>query len=153
MVDIHHQCRCAAPLATTFGYVDDFTNAPHWMFGLSALTPAPGSAPHGLGAVFEGSFSVPPVRLSATIEITEWEQDAVIAYRSVKGFRNWSTWRFRSEGPEQTLIDVDFSYELPGGLAGKALGRALEPVIALTVNRSDAAARREIEAVHAASGG
>jgi hypothetical protein len=49
-------------------------------------------------------------------------------------------------GPAETKIGVTFSYELPGGLAGRVLGKALEPIVALSVRHSDEALRRAIEA-------
>lgn len=147
MVDIHHEGSCAAPLDVAFAYLDDYRNATTWMFGLAAFTPA-GELDCGLGAVFTGTFQVKPVKLTSTIEVTEWEQDRVIAFESIKGFRNWSTWHFAADGPERTVIRVTFSYELPGGLAGRALGKALEPIVAVSVRHSDEALRREIEARH-----
>jgi len=144
MVDIHHEGSCAAPVEVAFAYLDDFRNATDWMFGLSKFTPA-GDQDQGLGAVFDGTFAVKPVKLSSTIKITEWKQNEVIAFESVKGFRNWSTWRFLADGPDRTTIKVVFSYELPGGLAGRALGKALEPIVSLSVRHSDEALRREIE--------
>lgn len=151
MVDIHHRGECAAPLRTAFDYVDNYRNATSWMFGLSSLRPV-GELEHGLGARFHGTFAVKPIKLSSTIEVIEWEQDAVIAFESVSGFPNSSTWRFRAEGPQRTVIEVVFHYQLPGGLAGKALGKALEPIVALSVRHSDAALRRNIEAAHNSSG-
>src|SRR5579875_638381 len=130
MVDIHHEGSCAAPVEVAFAYLDDFRNATDWMFGLSKFTPA-GDQDQGLGAVFDGTCAVKPVKLSSTIKITEWKQNEVIAFESVKGFRNWSTWRFLADGPDRTTIKVVFSYELPGGLAGRALGKALEPIVSL----------------------
>ena len=147
MVDIHHVGTCDAPVSTAFAYLDDYRNATSWMFGLSRFEPADGHRDQGLGSVFHGTFSVKPVKLSSTIEITEWEQDEVISFESVKGFRNWSTWRFHDAGAEGTRITVKFSYELPGGLAGKAMGRALEPIVAMSVRHSDEALRRNIEAL------
>ena len=98
MVDIHHVGTCDAPVSTAFAYLDDYRNATSWMFGLSRFEPADGHRDQGLGSVFHGTFSVKPVKLSSTIEITEWEQDEVISFESVKGFRNWSTWRFHDGG-------------------------------------------------------
>lgn len=147
MVDIHHEGTCAAPVDVAFAYLDDYRNATDWMFGLAKFEPA-GEQERGLGAVFDGTFQVKPVKLSSTIEVTEWEQNTVIAFESIKGFRNWSTWRFFDEGPHRTRIKVTFSYELPGGLAGRALGKALEPIVAVSVRRSDEALRREIESRH-----
>jgi uncharacterized membrane protein len=144
MVDIHHEGSCAAPLDVAFAYLDDYRNATKWMFGLAKFEPA-GERDQGLGAVFDGTFQVKPVKLHSTIKVTEWEQDKVIGFESIKGFKNWSTWTFVADGPTRTKILVKFSYELPGGLAGRALGKALEPIVAISVRHSDDALRREIE--------
>jgi uncharacterized membrane protein len=145
MVDIRHEGACAAPLEAAFEYLDDYRNATDWMFGLARFEPA-GEQTQGLGAVFDATFQVKPVKLHSTIEVTQWEANTVIAFESVKGFRNWSTWRFVADGADRTRIQVVFSYEMPGGLAGRAMGKALEPIVAMTVRHSDEALRREIEA-------
>jgi hypothetical protein len=134
-----------------FAYLDDYRNATAWMFGLEKFTPV-GEKVHGLGAVFDGTFHVRPIKLHSTIEVTGWEQDELIAFKSIKGFPNRSTWRFTADGDSRTDVDIVFSYELPGGLAGKALGRAMEPVVALSVRHSDVALRKHIEAEYARSG-
>jgi uncharacterized membrane protein len=144
MVDIYHEGRCEAPIDVAFAYLDDYRNATEWMFGLAKFDPV-GDKDHGLGAQFEGLFHVTPVKLHSTIEVTEWEQDSVIAFESIKGFRNWSTWRFIAAGPTSTTVQVQFSYEMPGGLAGRAMGRALEPIVAMSVRHSDQALRHHIE--------
>jgi uncharacterized membrane protein len=149
MVDIHHEGSCAAPVDVAFAYLDDYRNATKWMFGLARFEPE-GGKDQGLGAQFEGTFQVRPVKLHSTIKITDWKQDKVIAFESTKGFRNWSTWEFSADGPTRTKIKVKFSYELPGGIAGRALGKALEPIVAISVRHSDEALRREIEARYAA---
>lgn len=145
MVDIHHEGSCEAPLDVAFAYLDDYRNATKWMFGLQKFQPA-GDKDHGLDAEFDGTFAVKPVKLHSTIRVTEWEQNRVIAFESIKGFKNWSTWTFHAEGPARTKINVKFSYELPGGLAGRALGKALEPIVAISVRHSDHALREQIEA-------
>lgn len=147
MVDIHHEGAADAPLATAFAYIDDYRTAPDWMFGLAKFEALDG-LDHGVGATFDGTFQVKPVKLSSRVRVTEWEQDALIAFESIKGFKNSSTWRFAADGPTRTKITVLFSYELPGGLAGKALGRALEPIVGLSVRHSDANLRKNIEAAH-----
>jgi polyketide cyclase/dehydrase/lipid transport protein len=144
MVDIHHTGTCAAPLDIAFAYLDNYRTATEWMFGLAKFEPV-GGTDHGLGAVFEGTFQIKPVKLSSTVRVAAWEQDKVIAFESIKGFKNWSTWRFSADGPVRTTIEVTFSYVLPGGLAGRAMGKALEPIASLSVRHSDEALRREIE--------
>jgi ribosome-associated toxin RatA of RatAB toxin-antitoxin module len=144
MVDIHHDGTCEAPLDVAFAYIDDYRTATDWMFGLAKFEPV-GSQVQGLGAVFDGTFQVKPVKLSSTVRVTRWEQDRVIAFESIKGFKNWSTWEFSAVSPTQTLVTVTFSYELPGGLAGRAMGKALEPIVGLSIRHTDAALRHAIE--------
>jgi len=150
VVDIHHEGLCAAPVDVAFAYVDDYRNATDWMFGLAAFEPA-GEQVQGLGAVFDGTFAVKPVKLHSTIKVTEWKQDSIIAFESINGFRNWSSWQFEPVEPAKTRIAVTFSYELPGGLAGKALGRVLEPIVMLSLRHSDESLRKEIEARYQAA--
>jgi uncharacterized membrane protein len=144
MVDIHHEGSCAAPVDVAFAYVDDYRNATAWMFGLAEFAPA-GDKDHGLGAVFNGTFQVKPVKLHSTVECTDWKQDELIAFESIKGFKNSSLWRFTSTGPATTKIEVQFTYEVPGGLAGRALGKALEPIVSMSIRHSDEALRKHIE--------
>jgi uncharacterized membrane protein len=150
MVDIHHEGICEAPLEVAFAYIDDYRNATGWMFGLARFEPV-GEQVQGLGAVFDGTFQVKPVKLSSTVKVTKWEQDKAIAFESIKGFKNWSTWEFSALSPEQTKVTVTFSYDLPGGLAGRAMGKALEPIVAMSVRHTDAALRHAIEAHYRSS--
>jgi uncharacterized membrane protein len=151
MVEIHHEGSCAAPVEVAFAYIDDYRNATKWMFGLAEFEPV-GDKDQGLGSVFRGTFQVKPVKLHSTVECTDWKQDELIAFESVKGFKNTSVWRFLPDGPNRTKVDVRFSYDLPGGLAGRALGKALEPIVAMSVRHSDEALRKQIEETYSARG-
>jgi ribosome-associated toxin RatA of RatAB toxin-antitoxin module len=126
MVDIHHEGSAKAPLAVAFAYIDDYRTTPQWMFGLADFQPI-GDQDQGLDAVFDGTFQVKPVKLHSTVKITAWEQDKLIRMESIKGFVNRSTWRFEAAGDTETKITVDFTYKLPGGLAGRAMGKATPP--------------------------
>jgi uncharacterized membrane protein len=147
MAVVHHQASCRAPLEVAFGYFDDYRNTPEWMFGITSFVPH-GPIDHGLGAVFNAVFQVRPVRLHSTVEVIAWEQNAMVELDSVGGFSNRSRWSFEALGQDQTTLTVEFVYDVPGGIAGRALARALEPVVGLTVRHSDAALRRNIERLH-----
>ena len=150
MVHIHHEGIAAAPVSTTFAYLDDYRNTPSWMFGLSKFEPS-GEKDQGLGAKFDGTFAVKPIKLHSSIEINEWEQDKLIAFESYQGFQIKSSWQFSSLGPEESKVTVDFYYELPGGLAGRAMGKALEPIVALSIRHSDESLRKNVAAAYLAS--
>lgn len=151
MVDIHHEGSCNAPLEVAFAYIDDYRLVPTWMFGISRVVPT-GDLVHGVGAEFDATFAVKPITLHSTVRVTRWVENEMIEFESVKGFRNRSTWRFAASDPTTTVIEVLFSYELPGGLAGRALGKALEPIIALSIKHTDENLRRGIESTFAERG-
>jgi len=148
MVDIHFSSTAKAPASVAFAYVNDYANTPEWMFGISSFTPLT-DVTSGVGARFDGVFKVPPVKLHSVVECTDWKQDALISLNSIKGFRNWSTWTFEPLSDDESRLTVDFTYVLPGGIAGRALGKALEPIVALTVKHSEHNLRKHIEAAWA----
>jgi uncharacterized membrane protein len=148
MVDVHHVCVCEAPIQVTFAYLDDYRTATQWMFGLKAMEPV-GQRDQGMGAIFDATFQVKLIKLHSTIQVVAWEQDALLAFKSIQGFDNESTWRFTSLGPTTTRVSVTLSYTLPGGLAGRAVGRALEPIIAFSAKHIDAALRENVEVPYA----
>jgi len=63
-----------------------------------------------------------------------------------QGLQELSIWRFVADGSDQTKIRVQFTYELPGGIAGRALGKVMEPIVSMSVRHSDEALRKQIEA-------
>jgi len=148
MVDIHHSSTAKAPVDVMFDYMDDYRTVPDWMFGMSKLEPA-GDVEHGLGAVYDGAMKLGPTTLHSTVEITEWERHKVIAMTSIKGFVNRSTWRFRPVDDETTELTVDFTYELPGGLAGRVLGKAIEPFVAIAIKHTEHTLREQVERLYA----
>lgn len=150
MVHVSVEATAQAPIALTFDYVDDYRNAPRFLFGVQAFRPTT-EISRGPGAVFDGSFHVTPVTLHTTIEVTDWEEHRLIAFRSVRGFAIRSSWEFAEDGPDRTRITVNFDYDLPGGLAGKALGKALAPIVALSARHSEEALRRQVEELHRGS--
>ncbi|WP_375492308.1 SRPBCC family protein [uncultured Jatrophihabitans sp.] len=143
MPQIRHSGTCDAPLEFTFAYLNDYRNATTWMFGLTSFEPLSEQV-DGVGATFEGTFEVKPVKLSSIVRFTEWEKESVITFESISGFANRSRWRFIAAGPFRTHVDVLFGYDLPGGLAGRALAKVLEPIVTASIRRSDATLRREV---------
>lgn len=144
MVNIHHTSEANAPVSVVFGYIDDYRTVPEWMFGISEFEPK-GAQDQGLGAVFDGSINLGPKTLNSTVEVTEWERDKVIALKSIKGFPNTSTWHFAALDATRTRLTVDFTYDLPGGLAGKALGRIIEPFVSIAIRHTEQTLRNKVE--------
>ncbi len=136
-IHIHRETECAAPVEQVFAYVADYRNVPQWLYGISAFQPTT-EVDYGLGAVFDGSMNL-GAKLHSTIEVTGFEEGKTIEMDSIKGFKNTSRWTFEKVGASATRISADVSYTLPGGIAGKALGKVIEPFVKIAVNHSSAA--------------
>jgi len=140
MIHVRHSAVAAVAVDVAFDYIDDHRTVPEWMFGVTRFDPI-GDRTHGLGAVYDVTMRIGPKDLESRVEIVEWERDRSIVLSSVSGFRTSSSWRFTTVDDEQTRLDVDFAYGLPGGLAGLALGKLVEPVVGTAVRQTEQALR------------
>lgn len=143
MIHVRHSAVAAVPVGVAFDYIDDHRTVPEWMFGVTRFDPV-GEQIRGLGAVFDATMRIGPKALESRVEIVEWEHERVIVLSSVAGFRTSSSWRFTALDRELSRLDVDFGYELPGGIAGRALGKLIEPVVGTAVRQTDLALRTRL---------
>lgn len=140
---------CVASAESAFAYVNDYRNLPKFLHGLERFTPV-GAKDEGLGAVFDGRMKLGPASLTSRIEITRWEENAVIGVTSIKGFDVSSTFVFHPRADALCTIDAIVDYRVPGGLAGKALGRTIEPFVKLAVKHTTDNLVAQIAAFHIA---
>ncbi|KRB78246.1 hypothetical protein ASE01_07510 [Nocardioides sp. Root190] len=134
-----------APISKVFAYVDDFSTTKDWMYGLSKIDPVTDQL-RGVGAEYDGVMKV-GVALKSRIHCTGWEQDRLIEMTSVKGIKNTQRWTFTDLGEERTRVDAWIEYTLPGGPAGKAIEKAVQPVVEIAIRHTKASLARNIEAL------
>lgn len=144
MVHIHTESIVAAPRQFVFDYMGDFRNAADWLFGITKLE-AIGEITSGLGTVYDGSMKFGPKTLHSVVKVARWEPPAVFEHEHVSGFCVDSTWRVNAVESAKSQVVVDIDYELPGGFAGRALGRVVGPFLALAVERSRDTLRNRLE--------
>ncbi len=147
MVQIHHSGVVSVASEIAFDYLDDYHNVTNWMFGVTQFEPV-SALDHGLKATFNTAMQVGPKSLRSVVEITEWQQNRLLTLESVSGFANSSTWRFEPLNNDETRLTVDFGYTVPGGLAGKALGRLLEPFVGQAIRHTESTLRSKIEGLY-----
>ncbi|MFC3963821.1 SRPBCC family protein [Nocardia jiangsuensis] len=138
---------CVASAESAFAYVNDYRNLPTILHGLESFTPV-GAKDEGLGAVFDGRMKLGPVALTSRVEVTRWTENALIEVTSIKGFEIASTFVFHPKGAALCTIDAIVEYRVPGGLAGKALGRTIEPFVKLAVKHTTDNLVAQIAAFH-----
>ena len=123
-----------APVATVFAYVDDYRNTTRYMKDLVRWQPT-GKVTHGKGAKFDVGMKAGPTTLTSVVDITTWTENQAIGWHSNEGFKQIGIWAFQPKG-EKTHVTFDMEYEFGGGIAGKLLGRAAEPIVRGNLQRS-----------------
>jgi uncharacterized membrane protein len=123
-----------APVATVFAYVDDYRNTTKYMKDLVKWQPT-GKVTHGKGARFDVGMRAGPTTLTSVVDITTWTENTAIGWHSNEGFRQIGIWAFKPKG-DKTQVTFDMEYEFGGGIAGKLLGRAAEPIVRGNLQRS-----------------
>ncbi|MEV6320504.1 SRPBCC family protein [Nocardia sp. NPDC051787] len=140
---------CVASAESAFAYVNDYQNLPRFLHGVESFTPV-GEQTEGLGATFDGHMKLGPASLKSRIEVIRWEKDYAIGVKSIKGFEIESTFLFHAKGDAQCTVDAIVDYRVPGGLAGRALGKTIEPFVKIAVQHTTQNLVTQIAAFHAA---
>ena len=133
------------PVEQVFAYVDDYKNTTKYMKDLTRWQPE-GAKNHGKGAVFAVAMKAGPKELDSVVDIVEWTENKVIAWKSKSGFKQTGKWAFRSKG-DATEVTFDMEYDLGGGIAGKVLAKVAEPVVRMNLQSSVKALKTKVEAL------
>lgn len=139
---------CAASAESAFAYVNDYQNLSRFLHGIQSFTPV-GAQTEGLGATFDGHMKLGPASLKSRIEVVRWEKDYAIGVKSIKGFDVESTFLFHDKSEGLCTVDAIVDYRVPGGLAGRALGKTIEPFVKIAVQHTTHNLVTQIAAFHA----
>lgn len=137
MTEVRFVATCNAPLDVTFEYLDNYRNVTEYWHGMASYRPV-GALDHGPGSIYEAVSKIGPSTLKSTIETVEWEHNVRIAYKSVAGMDSSTTFDFAAVDASHSTVEFRIEFRLPGGIAGKAIEKSLEPFVA-TAARNTAA--------------
>ncbi len=139
---VRHQAVVGAPRGKVFEYVDGYQNVPEYLMGVTRFEPRTEQT-QGLGSVFELTIDVGPKKLKSVVECTEYVVDELIELKAIEGFRADTTWRFL-DANKGTELQVEFSYILPGGIAGRVLGGIVGPFAAQAIKHTEATIAKNV---------
>ena len=143
---VRHQATIDGPRDKVFSYVDGYQNVSEYMFGVTRFEPTTEQT-SGLGATFAVSIDVGPKALKSVVKCTEYVENELITLEAIEGFGANTTWRFAdADGGSATDMDVEFSYTLPGGMAGKLLGKIIGPFAAQAVRHTEVTIGKKVGA-------
>ena len=141
---ITREVEIAVSAADAFAYLSDHANVPHWMFGVTSFDPVR-PVTRDVGDRFDAGMKLGPKTLTSTLDVVEWVENEVFALQSVAGFETSSRWRVTPIDDDRCRADVEFGYEFPGGLTGRALAKIVEPFIGQGVAMTDRNIRQRLE--------
>ena len=87
-------------------------------------------------AVFDAALGLGITTLHSTVKVIDFAEGTMMELDSIKGFKNTSRWTFSPIDATHTAVTAEVTYELPGGIAGRAMGKAIEPLIGAVVKHS-----------------
>jgi uncharacterized membrane protein len=133
------------PSDVAFAYLSDYTKIADWLYGLSELKPLTEQT-RGVGAKFDGTIKL-GAKLQSLLEVIEFEEGRLMVLDSYKGIKNKSRWEVTPNGATSCTIKVTWEYDLGAGIAGKALGKVVEPVVKIAAGSSTKSLKDKLEAL------
>jgi uncharacterized membrane protein len=125
------------PAADVFAFVDDYRNVTRYIVGMTEYKPLTDKV-SGKGSRFrfvKKTTGMPDIK--SDVEVTDWQKDKKITFKSFAGFENGGTYTFIPRG-DSTVVRLSNTYDLSsligggrGGLFGglaKAAGGAMSKV-------------------------
>ncbi|MBA0046028.1 SRPBCC family protein [Mycobacterium sp. NPDC050853] len=143
MTHIHHRSTAKVPMAYAFDYISDAHHLADWMFGIEHVRFV-NEVERGPGARYDVAINL-GATLRSTIEVVGWEPDTLFTTESRSGIDNQIECRFQPVSADETELEINIDYRLPGGLAGRALGKVISPFISLAITHSDEKLRKILE--------
>lgn len=134
-----------APADVAFAYISDYTTTADWLYGLAEFKPLTENT-RGLGAKFDGTIKL-GASLQSLLEVVEFEEGRLMKLDSYKGIKNASRWEVTPTGEGSCKVSATWDYDLGGGIAGKALGKVVEPFVKIAAGASTKALKEQIEAL------
>ncbi|MFI9626385.1 SRPBCC family protein [Streptomyces sp. NPDC052042] len=148
MSEVCFTATCDAPLDFAFSYLDDYRNVLEYWHGMTSYRPV-GELDHGLGAVFESTIRLGPSSQRSTIKNVHWEENVRVSYESISGMRSTTSFLFREVSGNRSEVEIRIGFSLPGGMAGRALEKTLEPFISAAARNTAANISEKVSARYA----
>ncbi|EWM18740.1 SRPBCC family protein [Kutzneria sp. 744] len=150
MTEVRFVQECAAPVEAAFAYLADYRNVLDYWHGMTTFEPV-GDLDRGLGATFRSETKVGPSTLKSTIRTVEWEENVRLAYRSVAGMDSATSFELTPIDGNRSQVAFRIEFQLPGGIAGKAMERTLMPFVSTAARKTAENLVRGIAARHASA--
>jgi len=134
------------PADQVFAFVDDYKNVTRYIVGMTEYKPTTKQT-NGKGSKFrfvKKTTGLPDIK--SEVEITEWEEDRKISFKSFSGFDNGGTYTFSPRG-ERTLVRLSNTYDLSsllGGGRGGLFGGIAKAAGGIASKAAEGAVRKDL---------
>jgi len=145
-ITVTRKTQLEKPVDVAFASVANYRTIGEWLVGISTFTPTT-EIDYGLHAVFEGHLNLGVTTLKSTVKVIGFDENDWMELDSIKGFQNRSKLIFTPTPDGNCSVEFDLTYELPGGVLGKGMGKAIEPLIAQVVKHSSDKLAKQVSAL------
>ncbi|MUL67123.1 hypothetical protein BOO86_21800 [Mycobacterium sp. CBMA 234] len=148
MHHIAHQVELAVPADVSFQYVDNFDNVPKFSFGVKSFRPI-GPAEPRLGSKLESSVQLGPVKFNSQGWVSAYVKNRLISVTVEQGpITGVVSWHFSPTASGGTLLKVELSYQIGGGLVGRALTKIIDTIIDPAIKYTESKLSEQIPAYY-----
>jgi uncharacterized membrane protein len=134
------------PAGDVFAFVDDYQNVTRYIVGMTEYKPTTKQT-NGKGSKFrfvKKTTGLPDIK--SEVEITEWEKDKRISFKSFAGFENGGTYSFTPRG-DRTEVRLSNTYDLSsllGGGRGGVFGSIAKAAGGVASKAAEGAVRKDL---------
>ncbi|TCJ28323.1 SRPBCC family protein [Nocardioides jejuensis] len=144
MADVTIDLDINASATDVFNYISDYTKCSSYIYGLQHLQPLT-ELTRGKGAKFEGRVKM-GASLESCVEVTEFEEGVHYATQSFKGVKNGMDWTVSPVDDGNAKVRLIWTFDFGSGIAGRTIGKLVEPFIKIAAKQSAEDLKNGIEA-------
>ena len=143
MIRLERSIVIERPASDVFALVSEPSRYPEFFAGITKWE-SRSDKKRGIGARFRVLMKVGSIEAGGTINVTNWEDDAVIAWSSDQGIRHKGQWTLDQRGGS-TELTLLMEYELAGGPVGWFVERVAGRIVGRNLTATLLGARRLLE--------
>lgn len=145
MPELNGTIHIAVEPRRVYDFVGDWRNTTRYIDSFSRWEPVDPQHTEGVGARFRIGLKAGPVTVKGAMEVVEVEETERILFRSYEGLRLVGEWLFQPTSAG-TRVELTNTFELPGGVTGRILGKVLASRGQRDLDESLARLKRLVEA-------
>ncbi|HSP38004.1 MAG TPA: SRPBCC family protein [Frankiaceae bacterium] len=133
-----------ADIQAVFDYVADYRTAIKYSHDLKKWEPVT-DVTDDIGAQFDVTLQLGPKAFDSRVEVNSRTDPEQFGWSSISGFQHSGKYTFSAAAEGRTDVTFEFDYTLPGGMAGRLLGRTFDPMLKASLGHNLKTLKKQVE--------